>query len=75
MLNAVVNTVFFSVALTGGFARNLAEGARTVQKETVKYVDLKVFEPFTSDACQVQIKTCASLADFQAYVDAFTGGW
>jgi len=42
--------------------------------ETMKFSDLDLEEPITGDMYQVQIKSRATLREFQEYADNFTGG-
>jgi hypothetical protein len=45
---------------------------RSMLGESMKYVDLELVEPITGEAYQVQIKSKASLAEFEAYAKRFS---
>jgi hypothetical protein len=46
---------------------------RSMLGESMKYVDLELVEPITGEAYQVQVKSKASVSEFQAYAKAFSG--
>jgi hypothetical protein len=46
----------------------------SVVGEAMKYVDIELEEPITHDLYQVQVKSSATLADFEDYARQFSGG-
>ncbi len=46
----------------------------SVLGETMKYSDLELEEPITSERYQVQIKSSADIREFRDYRDQFRGG-
>jgi hypothetical protein len=46
---------------------------RSIVGKTMKYADIELEEPITGDLYQVQVKSRADAAEFQAYADEFTG--
>lgn len=46
----------------------------SVLGETMKFVDMELLEPITNDLYQVQVKSAASIRDFQDYMEHFSHG-
>jgi len=54
--------------------RNAGWRRTSVMGETMKFVDLELEEPITGDLYQVQIKSAATVDDFERYVQNFSHG-
>jgi hypothetical protein len=54
--------------------RNAGWRRATVVGESMKYVDMELEEPVTHDLYQVQVKSDATVADFNAYAKRFAPG-